>query len=446
MAYGSVYTLRVLMNDWGVDDDRELEFEHGLSFYVETPESRFLFDCGHTGAVWRNAEKMGVDLSAVQFVVLSHSHYDHAGGFPSLLKHVKQKVIYTGKKFWQEKFSYDKERDEYAYKGCGFTKDDLDSWGVEQFECDGSIRLDNYATLFTGFSRRYDFETIPEKFVRGQDKEHDTFDDEICLLLQEGRGWAMVVGCAHRGILNMVAEVKERTGKDVVRVVGGIHLVGADDERISRMFKELKAMGVQCFNLCHCSADRSCKSEAWPADLVPLAGGSTIEVEGKGCMKAAIIYDSRTHTTEKAASFIAEGIHNAGMQPACFHVDAIDEADFEYIVNSNLVIFGSPTYMAAVTAKMKTWLEANWQKLNLANKLGGAFATEQYIHGGGENAIKELLTFMMVQGMLVYSGGNNYGKPIIHLGPVGMSQDIESFRDLFVTYGERMGDVAVSVM
>ena len=76
MAYGSVYTLRVLMNDWGGDDDRELEFEHGLSFYVETPESRFLFDCGHTGAVWRNAEKMGVDLSAVQLWYLDKGrHY-----------------------------------------------------------------------------------------------------------------------------------------------------------------------------------------------------------------------------------------------------------------------------------------------------------------------------------------------------------------------------------
>ncbi len=52
----------------------------------------------------------------------------------------------------------------------------------------------------------------------------------------------------------------------------------------------------------------------------------------------------------------------------------------------------------------------------------------------------------MVQGMMVYSGGNNYGKPIIHLGPVGMSQDIENFWELFVTYGERMGDTTVSVV
>ena len=132
--------------------------------------------------------------------------------------------------------------------------------------------------LLTGFSRRYDFETISEKFVRGEDKVPDTFDDEICLLLKEGHGWAMVVGCAHRGILNMAAEVKERTGKNVVRVVGGIHLVGAEDERIRQTFKELKAMGVQYFNLCHCSTDKCHKSCAWPADFEAFAGGSTIQV------------------------------------------------------------------------------------------------------------------------------------------------------------------------
>ena len=95
MACESVCKLSVLMNDWVVDGPLELEAEHGLSFYVETPQSKFLFDCGHTGAAWRNAEKMGLDLSAVEFVALSHSHYDHAGGFPSLLEYVKPKVLYT---------------------------------------------------------------------------------------------------------------------------------------------------------------------------------------------------------------------------------------------------------------------------------------------------------------------------------------------------------------
>ena len=109
------------------------------------------------------------------------------------------------------------------------------------------------------------------------------------------------------------------------------------------------------------------------------------------------------------------------------------------------MIFGSPTYMAPVTAKMKSWLESNAGKLKLAGKLGGAYATEQYIHGGGENAIQEMLVFMMVMGMMTYSGGSACGKPVIHLGPVGMSQDIESFKDLFVTYGQRMGEQLLKI-
>ena len=84
-------------------------------------------------------------------------------------------------------------------------------------------------------------------------------------------------------------------------------------------------------------------------------------------MKAAIVFDSRTHTTERVAAFIAEGLKSVnGIEARCFH---IDEADFEYIQQSQLVIFGSPTYMASVTAKMKSWLESNAGKLKLAGKI-----------------------------------------------------------------------------
>ena len=160
-------------------------------------------------------------------------------------------------------------------------------------------------------------------------------------------------------------------------------------------------------------------------------------------MKAAIIYDSRTHTTEKAAGFIAEGLEAVNdIEVKCFN---IDDADFDYIRQSSLVILGSPTYMASVTGKMKNWLESNARNLDLTGKLGGAYATEQYIHGGAENAIQELLVFMMVMGMMTYSGGGSQGKPVIHLGPVGMSQDIDSFKELFVTYGKRMGQQLLKI-
>ena len=58
--------------------------EHGLSFLVETPEKTILFDAGQGGALKHNAPLLGVDLSRVDTVVLSHGHYDHARGLAPL--------------------------------------------------------------------------------------------------------------------------------------------------------------------------------------------------------------------------------------------------------------------------------------------------------------------------------------------------------------------------
>lgn len=261
-----LYRGTVLVDNHVLSAREDLEAEHGLSMYIETPDSSFLFDCGHTGMAWNNAKALGVDLSAVKDVILSHSHYDHAGGFPALLKYCQPEAVYTGINFWQEKYSYDKENNEYLYKGCGFTKKDLEAWGIEQRVCRSIIPLDDYANIVTGFDKHYDFETIPEKFVRGENKEPDPFDDEICLLLPEGDGLAMVVGCSHVGILNMVATVKERTEQPVYSVMGGIHLSGGE-ECINETMRELERLGVENFNLCHCSGINN------------MATGSVIEVQ-----------------------------------------------------------------------------------------------------------------------------------------------------------------------
>lgn len=265
------YKITVLVEN-SVPTGSPLEAEHGLSFFVETPESHFLFDCGHTGAAWRNAARMGVDLSTVQFVVLSHSHYDHAGGFPSLLEYVKPKEVYIGTDFWQEKFSWSRENDQYLYRGCGFSEADLLSWNIEQKVCRDILPLDSYAQLITGFSCRYAFEIIPEKFRRGEAKAPDPFDDEICLMLKEHDGYALIVGCSHKGILNIVYSVKDRSGSPIRHVIGGIHLSGESEDRMGQTLDELHNLGVKKLNLCHCSGanlpDKICT-------------GSVIEISGE---------------------------------------------------------------------------------------------------------------------------------------------------------------------
>lgn len=230
-----------------------LGVEHGLSLYVETPKTAFIFDCGATDLAWRNAEKLNVDLERVRFVAVSHAHYDHAGGFPALRQRTEIEVLCTGPDFWEEKFSYAPEGNKYTYLGAGFGPDRLASWGIRHQVCDWLLKLDDDAWLVGRFPRRWEFETIPEFFVRGAGKEPDDFRDEICLVLREGDGVAVITGCAHPGILNIVTEVHQRLGLPVTSVVGGTHLKDADEARVDRTLAELQAMGMRRMALCHCS-------------------------------------------------------------------------------------------------------------------------------------------------------------------------------------------------
>ena len=63
----------------------DLDSEHGLSFYIETPEFKLLFDTGKSGLFIENSKKIGIDLSEIDFAVISHGHYDHAGGLIDFL-------------------------------------------------------------------------------------------------------------------------------------------------------------------------------------------------------------------------------------------------------------------------------------------------------------------------------------------------------------------------
>ena len=71
--------------------------EHGLSLYLETEDQKILFDMGQTSAFARNGERLGIDLSNIDFAVLSHGHYDHGGGLGTFLRINSHAPVYVHK-------------------------------------------------------------------------------------------------------------------------------------------------------------------------------------------------------------------------------------------------------------------------------------------------------------------------------------------------------------
>ena len=160
-------------------------------------------------------------------------------------------------------------------------------------------------------------------------------------------------------------------------------------------------------------------------------------------MKLAVLYHSVTGNTKQMAEVIVEGMQTVeNVKSRAFPIEKIDE---EWVKGSKCVILGTPIYYASVSASIKSFLERPCNKYELAGKIGGAFATANYVHGGDELGIRSILDHMLCHGMLTYSGGFAYGNPVIHLGPVALTGRLDESVETFKLYGQRMAAKTIEI-
>ena len=242
---------------------KDLIAEHGLSMYIRRDGKQLLFDCGSSGAFLSNAEKLGVDLNNLDAVVLSHSHYDHAAGFPNLIRQGGHPgCLYTGPGFFEPKYA--RRGEVYADLSAAFDRKFLEDNGVVYKGVYGLREIFPGTYLLSGFPRTESMETIPERFYRrtGAGFQRDDFRDEVCLALDTAEGLVLLVGCSHPGIVNMVRHVRRALNRPVRAVFGGTHLVEAEAERVTKTVGLLKEMGVKQLGLSHCSGESTIRMMA----------------------------------------------------------------------------------------------------------------------------------------------------------------------------------------
>lgn len=250
------------------EESGKLAFEHGFSVLVETEEKKILFDTGQSGAFVGNADLLGIDLESVDMVVLSHGHYDHTGGVPKLLQRIRKKCpVYVGKEFFYPKYKR-LEDGSYKYNGNPFEKELLtakDSRAELHYIEENVTRISDSLVLFKNFKRRNAFEKVNPKFFvkREQSYEQDLFPDEIVLGVRTEKGLVLIAGCSHVGIINILEHVKQETKIPVTAVLGGTHLVEANEERLQKTVDALKEYGVQTIAVSHCTGEDGMQILRW---------------------------------------------------------------------------------------------------------------------------------------------------------------------------------------
>ena len=196
--------------------------EHGLSIYIETDNHKLLLDTGQTDAVVKNAEVLGVDLSAVDTVILSHGHYDHSGGILPFSKINHTAQIIMQRAAVEPHFNGDRY--------IGIDKDLLDLPNVRLI--DGDVQLDDELFLFSGITGRRCYPLGNRKLSRIENGEKipDDFTHEQCLVIkQDGKHW-LLSGCAHNGILNILDRYHDLFGNAPDYVITGFHMMKKDGE------------------------------------------------------------------------------------------------------------------------------------------------------------------------------------------------------------------------
>jgi 7,8-dihydropterin-6-yl-methyl-4-(beta-D-ribofuranosyl)aminobenzene 5'-phosphate synthase len=230
--------------------------EWGLSILVEVDGLRILMDTGLSFSTAHNAKLMGIDLSTIDRIVLSHGHADHTGGLREVLKIKGEVEVIAHPDIWAPKYVRRDGEKEEQYNGIPFSRVELESLGARFNLAKEPIHITEHVMTTGEIPMLSSYEDIEDNlFVKeGSVLQPDKLADDLALVIDTEFGLVVILGCAHRGIVNTLRHAQNLTGKNLVyAAIGGTHLFRASDERIERTIADLKDMGIQRMGVSHCT-------------------------------------------------------------------------------------------------------------------------------------------------------------------------------------------------
>lgn len=243
-------------------------YAHGLSFYIETSNHKLLLDLGPSEETLENASKIGIELTQVDTVVLSHGHYDHSGGLMAFMDLNKNATIYMQKLAGDDYFADDgvnaaEDADGGStgerYRYIGIDKNILQNPNVKLIQ--GDYQIDDELDIFTiekrarklPFTNKRLLQKIDGSFVR------DDFKHEHYLVITDDDKKILLSGCAHQGIISIMEAYHEHYNSYPDVVVSGFHLFKKNADYSDEELQEIRDIAEELkkypthFVTCHCT-------------------------------------------------------------------------------------------------------------------------------------------------------------------------------------------------
>ncbi len=262
--YGTLNALTVtmLIEDYSGYDEGFLA-QHGISFLLEAETIKgsktILFDAGQSAdPILHNMKMLGKDPSAIDLVVLSHCHSDHTGGLVGMLEAIGRKrvPVIAHPTIYRSNFVL-----KPAFKSFGMGPASssalIESVGGEMLLVAEPLALVPGIVTTGEIADKIDFEADPTLAVLtlndGKTIE-DRMPDDLSLVFVLDEGLVIVTGCSHAGVISIIETALRMTGVErVAAVIGGFHLIDADDARIEATVKKLADYNIGRIYTGHCT-------------------------------------------------------------------------------------------------------------------------------------------------------------------------------------------------
>ncbi len=241
--------------------DRYLLSESGFSAYIRDGDVRVLFDTGFSGVFMDNARRMDIEPADATHVIFSHGHLDHTWGMQALLPELGNETTEGDGRGHPIFLSHPdvyrpRRRPGSSEIGTLYSADILARFGPVQLSKEPVWLTDRL--VFLGEIPRVhaweDFAPNAEVTLPDGTNAPDHIIDDTALAYKSDEGLVIISGCSHSGIINIIDHARKVCGENCIRsVIGGLHLMYADQERIDKTARALEEMGLESLHACHCT-------------------------------------------------------------------------------------------------------------------------------------------------------------------------------------------------